>query len=261
MEGWQYFAQEGVSAGNNALTMQLQQTFNKKNAEENFKRNKKLMDYQYSKELESWNRMNEYNSPASQMARYRDAGLNPNLVFSQGTPGNATVIPHYTAPEYNRKGLDVKIPQLQIAEGMAQVRLLNAEAKKKEMEALFAGEYYGGRASVLDSQAGIAFLKQVMSQREFDALFDREVESVYIEGKDKYENVYKYRLKPSIQEAFDKAQEAKLLRDPTAVSKTQEEADKLSKQNQWMDVMNMSGIANPALRTILSFLMGLLNMK
>jgi len=30
---------------------------------------------------------NEYNSPASQMRRYQAAGLNPNLVYSQGTPG------------------------------------------------------------------------------------------------------------------------------------------------------------------------------
>jgi hypothetical protein len=32
--------------------------------------------------------MNRYNSPAQQMQRYRDAGLNPNLIYGQGTPGN-----------------------------------------------------------------------------------------------------------------------------------------------------------------------------
>jgi len=31
---------------------------------------------------------NEYNSPKSQMARFQAAGLNPNLVYSQGNPGN-----------------------------------------------------------------------------------------------------------------------------------------------------------------------------
>lgn len=30
----------------------------------------------------------EYNSPASQMLRYSQAGLNPNLVYGQGNPGN-----------------------------------------------------------------------------------------------------------------------------------------------------------------------------
>lgn len=31
---------------------------------------------------------NEYNSPRAQMLRYQAGGLNPNLIYSQGTPGN-----------------------------------------------------------------------------------------------------------------------------------------------------------------------------
>jgi len=30
----------------------------------------------------------EYNSPANQMSRYQQAGMNPNLVYGQGNPGN-----------------------------------------------------------------------------------------------------------------------------------------------------------------------------
>lgn len=33
--------------------------------------------------LELWHLTNQYNSPAAQMARYQDAGLNPNLIYSQ----------------------------------------------------------------------------------------------------------------------------------------------------------------------------------
>lgn len=33
--------------------------------------------------LELWKLQNEYNSPAAQMQRYQDAGLNPNLIYSQ----------------------------------------------------------------------------------------------------------------------------------------------------------------------------------
>lgn len=33
--------------------------------------------------LDLWNLMNQYNSPASQMQRFQDAGLNPNLIYSQ----------------------------------------------------------------------------------------------------------------------------------------------------------------------------------
>ncbi|MEM4959255.1 MAG: hypothetical protein QXX12_05200 [Nanopusillaceae archaeon] len=44
-------------------------------------------------ELKMWNMQNEYNSPSSQMQRWNQAGLNPNLIYSQGTPGNASSMP------------------------------------------------------------------------------------------------------------------------------------------------------------------------
>lgn len=61
--------------------------------------NMRLADYQYSKDLDMWNRMNTYNSPKEQMSRFDEAGLNPNLMYSQGTPGNASTLPKYQAPE------------------------------------------------------------------------------------------------------------------------------------------------------------------
>lgn len=36
-----------------------------------------------------WNKKNQYDSPASQVARYQEAGLSPALMYGQGTPGNA----------------------------------------------------------------------------------------------------------------------------------------------------------------------------
>jgi hypothetical protein len=44
-------------------------------------------DRQYERQrkdaLADWTMQNEYNSPKSQMARYKDAGLNPNLIYGQ----------------------------------------------------------------------------------------------------------------------------------------------------------------------------------
>lgn len=39
--------------------------------------------------LELWNLTNEYNSPAAQMKRYQDAGLNPNLIYGQSNTAQA----------------------------------------------------------------------------------------------------------------------------------------------------------------------------
>lgn len=44
-------------------------------------------------ELEMWNLNNEYNTPAAQMQRMKDAGLNPMLFYQQGNPGNSSSAP------------------------------------------------------------------------------------------------------------------------------------------------------------------------
>lgn len=60
--------------------------------------NMRLAQYKYEKDLEQWNRENDYNSPKSQMQRFADAGLNPNLIYGQGSSGNASSAPTYEAP-------------------------------------------------------------------------------------------------------------------------------------------------------------------
>jgi hypothetical protein len=71
--------------------------------------NMELSKYQYSKDLEMWNRQNAYNAPVNQMARYAEAGLNPNIVATQGSPGNATEMPRYNSPTVS---FDQKIPMV-----------------------------------------------------------------------------------------------------------------------------------------------------
>nr|QJB21633.1 MAG: DNA pilot protein [Microvirus sp.] len=61
--------------------------------------NMALAKYQYSNEIDMWNRANQYNTPASQMDRFRQAGLNPNLIYGQGSSGNSpNALPRYQAP-------------------------------------------------------------------------------------------------------------------------------------------------------------------
>jgi hypothetical protein len=42
--------------------------------------------------LADWNMQNAYNSPASQMKRFKDAGLNPNLIYGRGDSGSASTV-------------------------------------------------------------------------------------------------------------------------------------------------------------------------
>ena len=48
-----------------------------------------------------WRMQNEYNTPANQMQRFREAGLNPNLIYGQGTSGNATNVNQSSASQTN----------------------------------------------------------------------------------------------------------------------------------------------------------------
>lgn len=71
-----------IMAGASIAGGLIQNSQNKKAATRKFKRDLKLMKYQ-----------NEYNSPKEQMARFDEAGLNPNLVYSQGNAGNMSSVP------------------------------------------------------------------------------------------------------------------------------------------------------------------------
>lgn len=71
----------------------------RKNTDKTNQANKELAEYSFQKDTEAWNRQNEYNLPSAQMARLRDAGLNPNLVYGNGAAqSTAATMPKYNAP-------------------------------------------------------------------------------------------------------------------------------------------------------------------
>ena len=51
--------------------------------------------------LRLWREQADYNTPKAQMARYQAAGLNPNLIYSQGNPGNMTSSPTMQPKHYD----------------------------------------------------------------------------------------------------------------------------------------------------------------
>lgn len=81
-------AQAGAQIGSTAMTNQA---------------NKAAADLAYQREVEMWNLNNQYNSPASQMARLQSAGLNPNMVYGSGTVAGNTSgdYPKYQPPRYD----------------------------------------------------------------------------------------------------------------------------------------------------------------
>lgn len=71
------------------------------------KENRKLAEFQNDANTEFQEKMLEYNTPASQMGRFQDAGLNPRLIYGQGNPGNQSApqqYPDIKAADYQRMG-------------------------------------------------------------------------------------------------------------------------------------------------------------
>lgn len=79
-----------------AIGAAAQARANKKQREANME----LAKYQFEQNQLQINRQNLYNSPESQMQRYKDAGLNPNLIYGSGaSAGNQSSTASYERPE------------------------------------------------------------------------------------------------------------------------------------------------------------------
>lgn len=76
----------GMASQNSNINKQLkaQQEENQKNREYNLM----LAQLQNAWNQEQWERENEYNSPVNQMKRLKQAGINPNLAYSNGNMSN-----------------------------------------------------------------------------------------------------------------------------------------------------------------------------
>lgn len=67
-------AGSAINAGSQSRTNQSQLSYSRE-----------MYDKQRADALADWNRQNQYNSPKEQMMRFKEAGLNPNLIYGQQT--------------------------------------------------------------------------------------------------------------------------------------------------------------------------------
>lgn len=107
--------------------------------ESKFAREERLAQQSWVEQM--YEKNNSYNSPAAQMQRLRDAGLNPDLMYSRGDVGNATApeapaqapTPRYNVIPTNTYG---QTAQIAADAGLkaAQARLASSESKKTDTE-------------------------------------------------------------------------------------------------------------------------------
>lgn len=84
--------------------------------------NRRLAEYQsqvnWDQTMQMWNMTNKYNSPAAQMARYEEAGLNPYLIYGQSNATQQASVGTYQRPNLEAPRFDLLARKEQI-EGMA----------------------------------------------------------------------------------------------------------------------------------------------
>lgn len=119
---------------NRAIRQQIkaQQQENQKNREYNLM----LARTQNQWNLEQWQRENDYNSPTAQMARFRAAGLNPNLIYGQMSNGASS--PTLTSGAASSP-TDMSAIGNKRNFGQAMQEMLNMEMQKAQIEAIKAG--------------------------------------------------------------------------------------------------------------------------
>jgi hypothetical protein len=104
-----------IQGGSDLLNTAMRYAYDRAMLKKQSQYNKELAKYSYGLDLQMWDKANEYNSPEAQMQRFAKAGLNPNLIYSQGNPGNtATTLPKYqqAIPDYQRARVGDVIPNL-----------------------------------------------------------------------------------------------------------------------------------------------------
>ena len=112
-----------------------------------FAREERLAQQQWIEQM--YEKNNSYNSPAAQMQRMKEAGLNPDLMYSRGDVGNATApeapaqapTPRFNVILTNTYG---QTAQIAADAGLkaAQARLASSESKKADTEgSLLTADY------------------------------------------------------------------------------------------------------------------------
>lgn len=142
--------------------------------------NKQMAEYQYSKDLEMWEKANQYNSPEAQMQRLKTAGLNPNMVYGSGNAVQRSAeLPKYQAPrqEYNYK---MDFDALGILNAYQDARMKSAQVdvlreQKKNMNQRTFNEMLKSRIYMTDTELKNLDLaiKSKLQQNTIDAAIAR----------------------------------------------------------------------------------------
>lgn len=139
------------------------------------KSNLEMYNTQRQDALADWNRQNQYNSPEAQMARFKEAGLNPHLIYGQMTTAQPIKTPEAKAPNYvapQADPQDFNILGRQYALDAARItnenlektgQLIDANILKSNSETNWKNVNTRFAEDTFDSRSGLLKNKETMS--------------------------------------------------------------------------------------------------
>lgn len=140
-------------------------------------------DYERRKQdnIEFWRMQNEYNSPSAQMQRFQAAGLNPNLIYGQGSGGGSGSIqaPSPSVPSFKASGIGDSVS----AAGLAGINsIYDLEMKAAQTDNLKAQNGVIQQEELLKKAQILATLTGEERAR-FLLNFDRDLQPISAEHK------------------------------------------------------------------------------
>lgn len=216
-----------ITAGSQFGNMAAQGSMNRKSR----KWQEKMYARQRADALADWNMQNEYNSPAAQMARFKEAGLNPHLVYGQGA-GNANAGPVRSSSPGN---WSPKAPQFDSGSVLGayfdtEIKGLQTEIMTKQKEVM-AYDMYVKNSQALKNLSEVDRNKLGIRKGEFDLALSQALAGFRIEAAD----LANKKTQASIDKLgvdMDYTKAAQIRQDALAASSIKEAASRIYKNYQ-----------------------------
>lgn len=139
-----------------------------------------MYDRQRADSLADWNMMNEYNDPAAQMARLRNAGLNPNLVYGNGSVASDASMPRSSdTGSWNPQAPEVDLGSVA---GSAFQAHFDAQIKEQQIDNLKAQEE-NIKADTLVKLSGNDVNNADVAKKWFDLHLDTDLRDISLETR------------------------------------------------------------------------------
>lgn len=146
--------------------------------------NEKMYGLQRQDALADWTRQNEYNHPSAQMARLKEAGLNPNLVYGSGATTEAGGIRGTESKGWNPRAPEVDLSPV----GNSLMMYYDTEIKQAQVDNLRAQNTVAVQdallkaAQVLQTTASTEKTGVETSRSKFDLSLAQELKETSIEA-------------------------------------------------------------------------------